>query len=125
MILPRAKTRSAVRCGRAVWPPGPVTLTLILSQAAVIGPARVPILPTSSRGSQCRAKIRSTEAMPPAAMTSMAPPGTSSAGWKISRTWPGSAPAACARARNRPVPTRMEVCTSWPQAWQAPRTVDR
>src|SRR5580692_10390371 len=119
MILPRAKTRSAVRCGRAVCPPGPVTRTEILSQAAVIAPTRVPILPTSSRGSQCRAKTRSTEAMPPAASTSSAPHGTSSAGWKISLTRPGSAPAAAVRARNRPVPSSTVVCTSCPQAWQA------
>ena len=44
MILPRAKTRSAVRCGRAVCPPGPVTRTVILSQAAVIGPTLSPDL---------------------------------------------------------------------------------
>ena len=106
-------------------PPGPVTLTVSLSQAAVIGPVLVPILPTSSRGSQCSAKMRSTEAMPPAAITSMAPPGTSSAGWKISRTLPGSARAAAARARNSPVPSRMAVCTSCPQAWHASGIGDR
>ena len=33
---------SAVRCGRAVCPPGPARVTLTLSQAAVIAPARTP-----------------------------------------------------------------------------------
>ena len=106
-------------------PPGPVTRTVILSQAAVIAPTRVPTLPTSSRGSQCSAKTRSTDAMPPAASTSSAPHGTSSAGWKISLTRPGSAPAADIRARTSPVPSSTVVCTSCPQAWQALATVDR
>ena len=125
MIFPSANTRSAVRCGRAVCPPGPVTRTVILSHAAVIGPLLVPILPTSSRGSQCSAKILSTDAMPPAASTSSAPPGTSSAGWKISRTRPCSRPAAARRARNTPAPSRIVVCTSCPHAWQAFGTVER
>jgi hypothetical protein len=116
MILPSAYTRSAVKCGLAVWPPGPVTFTVSLSQAAVMGPVLVPILPTSSLGSQCNANIRSTDAMPPAASTSIAPPGTSSAGWNISLTLPGNAPAAAALARNNPVPSKIAVCTSWPQA---------
>jgi hypothetical protein len=47
-----------------VWPPGPVTRTLILSQAAVIGPVLVPILPTSSLGSQCSARGHDVEGSP-------------------------------------------------------------
>src|SRR5579859_3035485 len=65
MILPSAYTRSAVRCGLAVCPPGPLSWTLTLSHAAVIGPTLVPILPASSLGSQCSAKMRSTDEMPP------------------------------------------------------------
>src|SRR5690606_4798893 len=64
-ILASAYTRSAVRCGRAVCPPGPVTFTYTLSQAAVIAPVRSPSWPTSMRGSQCRANARSTPAIPP------------------------------------------------------------
>src|SRR5438552_19153495 len=57
-ILPSAYTRSVVRCGRAVCPPSPLTFTLILSQAPVIGPILVPTFPTSSEGSQRRSEER-------------------------------------------------------------------
>ena len=64
----------------------------------MIGPTRVPSRPTASRGSQCSAKIRSTPSIAPSATMSIAPPGwISSAGWKISRTRPGSG----GRARER------------------------
>ena len=43
---PSASTRSTVRCGRAVCPPGPVSRTVTLSAAAVIGPTRRPTWPT-------------------------------------------------------------------------------
>ena len=57
-------------------------------------------------------------------MTSIEPPGRhSSAGWNTSRTLPGSRSACWARAS--PAPSRMVVCTSWPQAWQTPGTVER
>ncbi len=58
-------------------------------------------------------------------MTALAPLAASSAGWKISRTPPGSRPAAARSARNRPAPTSMAVCASWPQAWHTPGIVDR
>ena len=88
----------------------------------MIGPTRVPILPTSSRGSQCSAKIRSTPSIAPSATTSIAPPGcTSSAGWKISRTRPGS-PGADASAS--PAPSSIAVCASCPQACMTPWTVE-
>ena len=61
----------------------------------MIAPARRPTVPTSDEGSQCSANARSTPSRPPAAITSSAPPGmTSSAGWKTSRTRPGSDAAA-------------------------------
>ena len=86
---PSAYTRSTVRCGRAVCPPGPDSSTSTLSQAAVIGPVRRPTRPVSSFGSQCSAKIRSTSLSTPPSIASSAPPGTaSSAGWKITRTRP-------------------------------------
>ena len=56
----------------------PVGVRLIFQAAEVIGPCRTAILPTSSRGSQCRAKIRDTPAKTPAAMASIAPPGINS-----------------------------------------------
>ena len=123
MTVPRACTKSAVRCGREVWPPGEVRRSSSRSAAAVMGPMRVPTRPTASRGSQCRPKIRSTPSRPPAAMTSSAPPGVaSSAGWKMNLTRPGSCGAlAIATA----APSRDVVCTSWPHAWQTPSTVDR
>ncbi len=50
-----------------------------------------------------------------------APPGiTSSAGWKMSRTPPGSSPCSCTSASASAAPTRAVVCTSWPQAWATP-----
>ena len=60
MILASANVRSPVRCGREVWPPVPSSRTSIRSAALVIGPVRTPIVPTSTAGSECRAKIRST-----------------------------------------------------------------
>ena len=119
---PSASTRSAVRCGRAVWPPGEASSISTTSQAEVIGPVRVPSLPTSSRGSQCRAKIRSTPSTAPSATMSIAPPGcTSSAGWKISRTRPGSAGAL---ASARPAPSTIAVWASCPQACMTFGTVE-
>ena len=47
---------------------------------------------------------------------------TSSAGWKSSRTRPGSSPAACTSARASPAPSSAVVWTSWPQAWATPGT---
>ena len=63
-----------------------------MSDAAVIGPLRRPTWPTSSVGSQCSASASAARLAPgPASITSSAPPGmTSSAGWKTSRTRPGS-----------------------------------
>ena len=60
MTSPRAYTTSAVRCGRAVCPPRPVRRTVTWSADPVIPPTLSPTRPTTSRGSQCRAKIRST-----------------------------------------------------------------
>jgi len=108
-----------------VCPPGPDTRTSILSQAAVMAPERTPSWPASSLGSQCSAKIRPTDEMPPDASTSSAPPAASSAGWKMSLTRPGSTPVAACSARNRPAPSSTVVCTSWPQAWQTFGTVER
>ncbi len=52
----------------------------------------------------------------------MAPPGcTSSAGWKISRTRPGSAGAAASAS---PAPSSIAVCASCPQACITPFTVE-
>ena len=45
-----------MRCGREVWPPRPVSLTVSASAAPVSGPARRPTWPTSIVGSQCSAE---------------------------------------------------------------------
>ena len=115
-----------MRCGRAVWPPGPCIDTLIRSAPAVIGPERNPSRPTSILGSQCNAKTRCRPSISPSASTSRDPPGvSSSAGWKISRT------ERCRRSwrrsseRTRAVPSSAAVCASWPQAWQIPARCDR
>ena len=98
-------------------PPGDDSLISIMSAADVIGPGLTATLPTARRGSQCSAKIRPTPAIAPAAIVSIAPPGiSSSAGWKISRTPTGSSGAP---ARASAVPSRIEVCASWPQACAA------
>ena len=125
ITLPSAYTRSTVLCGRAVCPPGPLSRTVDLvagggdRPGAQTRPGR-----SASRGSQCSAKIRSTSLSTPPSMASSAPPGTdSSAGWKISRTRPGSRSwrrSASASA----APSTIAVCASWPQAWQTPGTVD-
>ncbi len=49
-----------------------------MSAAEVIGPGFTAILPTTRRGSQCRAKIRLTPDNAPAAIVSIAPPGINS-----------------------------------------------
>ena len=91
ITVPSPYTRSVVRCGREVCPPGECSVISIVSAADVIGPGRTATRPTASRGSQCSAKIRDTPLIAPAAMASIAPPGiSSSAAWKISRTPTGS-----------------------------------
>ena len=81
---PRASTRSTVSCGRAVCPPGPVSVMSIRSQAAVMAPVRRPTVPAGTEGSQCSANAREAPSSTPEATTSVAPPGmVSSAGWKI------------------------------------------
>ena len=88
-----------------------------MSAADVIGPTFTAILPTSSRGSQCRAKIRLTPDIAPAAIVSIAPPGiSSSAGWKTSRNPTGSSGAPASASA---VPSRIAVCPSCPQACAA------
>ncbi|CFS15895.1 Uncharacterised protein [Mycobacterium tuberculosis] len=95
-------------------PPGEYSVISIESAADVMGPCRTATLPTSSRGSQCRAKIRDTPANAPAAIASMAPPGiSSSAAWKINRTPTGSSGT---EANANAAPSRIAVCASWPQA---------
>ncbi len=122
ITTPRACTRSAVRCGREVCPPGPCSRNSIRSAVDVMGPTRRPTWPTGTRGSQCRAKTRSTPSNAPAAITSRAPPGmTSSAGWKISRTRPVRPPHRC---RASAAPSTAVVCTSCPQACMMPGTVE-
>ena len=80
----------------------------------MIGPGLTATLPTSSRGSQCSAKIRDTPASAPAAIASIAPPGiSSSAAWKISRTPTGSSGTDASASA---VPSSIAVCASWPQA---------
>ena len=119
---PRASTRSTVSCGRAVCPPGPVSVMSIRSQAAVMAPVRRPTVPAGTEGSQCSANAREAPSSTPEATTSVAPPGmVSSAGWKIT--------ARC-RAARRAVASAMAtprttvVCTSCPQAWHRPSRVD-
>ena len=94
--LPSAKVRSSVRCGREVWPPLPMSRTVSASAAPVSGPSRRPTWPTSRLGSQCRPKTWRDAVERAGGDQVSAPPGmTSSAGWKSSRTRPGSSAAGC------------------------------
>ena len=101
--LPSAKVRSSVRWGREVCPPLPVSSTSRRSAAPVSGPSRRPTVPTSRLGSACSPKIRGDAVERAGLDRHRAPPGmTSSAGWKISRTRPGSRSATPASARPAP-----------------------
>ena len=103
-------------------PPGEYSVISMRSAADVMGPGLIATLPTSSRGSQCSAKIRDTPVIAPAAMASMAPPGiNSSAAWKINRTPTGSSGTD---ANASAVPSRIAVCASCPQAWATFGIVD-
>ena len=117
-----ASTRSTVSCGRAVWPPGPLSTISTRSAAAVNAPVRTPTWPTSSLGSQCSPYTESMPSSSPDSITSTAPPGTcSSAGSKISRT---RRPSSSSDS-TRPAPSTVTVWTSWPQACDTPFRVDR
>jgi hypothetical protein len=114
ITVPIPYTRSEVRCGREVCPPGECRVISSESAAEVIGPAVIATRPTAKRGSQCSAKIRDTPFNAPAAIASSAPPGiSSSAGWKISRTPAGSSGAEASAVA---APSSIAVCASWPQA---------
>ena len=58
-------------------------------------------------------------------MTSSAPPRGLLGGLEDQPDAPGSWPAAACSARTSAAPSRIAVCTSWPQAWQTPGTVER
>ena len=122
--LPMANVRSSVRCGRLVCPPLPPRRTDSESAAPVSGPSRRPSRPTSRLGSQCSPKTWCTSSRAPAWIRCSAPPGMiSSAGWKSSRTRPGSCPRTYTSLSASAAPTRPAVCTSWPQACATPGTV--
>jgi hypothetical protein len=90
-----------------------------------MGPVRSPIMPASSAGSQCTVRAAPTGLSTLASITSRAPPGmVSSAGWNTSLTVPGSGVSRAYSTSIRPAPSATVVCTSWPQAWHTPGTVD-
>ena len=106
-------------------PPGPDTRTWIRSQAAVIAPERTPSWPASRRGSQCSAKIRPTDAIPPAASTSSAPPRRLLGGLEDQPDPAGQLARGGLLGQEQAGPSSTVVCTSWPQAWQTSGTVER
>ncbi len=75
VTLASAKVRSPVRCGREVCPPVPSRRTSTWSAALVIGPSRRPTWPTSTPGSQCSAKTRSTSSRRPSPIRRSGSPG--------------------------------------------------
>ena len=120
-ILPSAKVRSSVRCGRLVCPPLPVSRIARLSAAPVIGPSRSPTVPTSrsgrSAGRRCGHVVEGAELHQPRGAAGHDllgrleqqphPPGQQT----LAR-----APRP-ARGRRRAAPS---VWTSWPHAWATP-----
>ena len=110
-----------MRCGRAVCPPGPEEGDVDLVAGGgdrADAQRRLRRSPGAGRSAARRSARRRRARRPPIAAS--APPGTvSSAGWKISRTRPGSS----RRASSAAAPSRIAVCASWPQPWQQP--VDR
>ena len=108
--VPYASTVAGVchACGHDVH------ASMVLGAGLVLAdPARRPTWPTVVLGSQCRAKMRSRSWAPPASMTALAPlREDSSAGWRISRTRPGSPPSRARSARTSPAPSTMLACTS-------------
>src|ERR1700757_4090523 len=120
--VPMPYTKSAVRCGLDVCPPGEYNVISMESAADVIGPAVTATLPTSNRGSQCSAKILDTPVSTPAAIAPIAPPGiSSSAGWKMNRTPTGRSETG---ANASAVPNKIAVCASCPQACATPGTTE-
>lgn len=117
---------STVRWGRAVCPPGPRTTMSTSSTAAVMAPVLVPTCPAGRVGSQWSATAWSTPSRAPSSMAKDAPPGTtSSAGWNSSLTFPGKVCPMSRRAFSAsPAPSTTAACTSCPQAWHAPGTLD-
>ena len=95
MSRPRASTRSAVRCGRGGVPAGRGEPDL--QHVARRGDRRRPgcraCRPPAAGRSAARRSGRRPSIAPSATMSSAPPGWTSSAGWKISRTRPGSAGA--------------------------------
>ena len=86
------RSGAGARCGRRARS----SRTSTMSAAEVIGPGRVPITPdVGARGrSAGRTPGRRRPARRPRSRPSAPPGWTSSAGWKISRTRPGSRPSS-------------------------------
>ena len=110
-------------CGRAVCPPGPVSVTSIRSQAAVIAPVRRPTVP-DGHGRVAVQGERPRGAVEHAGGDDL---DARRRGWSPR---PAGRPAAPCRAgrRSRPgrraTPSTTVVCTSCPQAWHMPSRVD-
>ncbi len=67
-----------------------------------------------------------TSLSPPAAMTSRRAGGEGLLGRLEQQPYPAGQLAAGGQLGQRPAGTEQQVvCTSWPQAWQAPATVER
>ena len=107
---------SAVSCGRAPWPPPPLSAIAKLSAEAASGPACATIWPTAKRRSTCAPKIAVTPSSAPDSSTPRAPRPVSSAGCSTIST----SPAAGRAVKRYAAPTAQAACTSWPQACITP-----
>ena len=93
------------------------------STAAITAPSEMPTVPTSMSGEACRPKIAATSFNAPASMSTFAPPGASSAGWKKMRTRPVSS-CSCCLSRSA-APSTDEIWKSCPQACIRPLCSER
>ncbi len=99
---------------------------LDLSHAAVIGPTRRPIVPTSQRRVAVQRKRRSAAVEPARRDHVERAAGHRLLGRLEDQPDPAGQPARAAiSASASPPPSRTVVCTSCPQAWHTPSTVER
>ncbi|CAB4757968.1 unannotated protein [freshwater metagenome] len=111
-------------CGRAAWPPRPVTAISKLSSLAMMPPDRVWMCPASIPGQLCRPNMASIgkRASSPSASIAFAPRPCSSAGWKTKRTVPSNPPSSARRAA---APSTMAMWPSCPHACITPSFCER
>jgi hypothetical protein len=110
---------SAVRCGMAPCPPVPLMWMLTSSEEAMAGPSMKTRWPWGTPGMLCMAYTASQgkRSNRPSWIIIWAPPGCSSAGWKIRFSVPLK---QLCKAKCSAAASSMAVCPSCPQACMTP-----